>query len=459
MNKKYWYAISLVAMVLAIAVIAIGYNTRENKLDDLLERKVAFAGSNEWAIRRDYVTALRSKIKKDPTDTKSILALTTLFVQEARITGNYMYYDRAALKCVNKVLQQDSLNFEALSLKSLVYLSQHHFADGLALAEKAQKINPFNAFIYGLLIDGNVEMGHYDSAVANADRMVSVRPDIRSYSRISYLREIHGDYAGAIDAMKMAVDAGGQGDETTEWARIQLGRLYEYTGDLKNAEMHYTIALDERPGYAFAWSGLARVAVAGKRYSKAIEYYRTADSLINDYSIKEEWADAYKLAGKEESADSLTAIVVNELSKDEQNSLNNDDIGHYADRELAYAYLKLKKYDQALGHALIEYNRRPANIDVNETVAWMYYCKKQYPEALPYLKTALTTHSKNPVLLCRAGLIYASTGHRTEAKALLEQGLANDPNISGALKKESLDTLRSLQQDQATGHLHSTKII
>ena len=413
MKKNYWYAISLVAIALVIAIIAIGYYTRENKLDSLLERSAAFPQTNEWTIRRDYATTLRNKIKKDPTDTRSILALTTLFIQEARITGNYMYYDRAALKCVNRVLTLDSLNCEALTFKSLIYLSQHHFADGLALAEKAHQINPFNAFIYGLLVDGNVEMGQYDSAVANADRMVSVRPDIRSYSRVSYLREIHGDYQGAIEAMKMAVDAGGQGDETTEWSRVQLGRLYECIGDLKSAEMHYTIALDERPGYAYGLAGLARVAVANKNLSKAIDYYRKADSMINDYSIKEEWADAYALAGKKESADSLTAIVINDLSRDEQASLSKDNIGHYADRELAYAYLKVHNYDKALEHALKEYNRRPDNIDVNETVAWMYYCKKQSAEALPYLRGALKTHSKNPVLLSRAGLIYTSIGNRS----------------------------------------------
>jgi len=456
---KKMYGISLIAITLVVAIIYNSYTTRENRTDDLLERKAGQPETNEWTVRRDYAATLRNKIKKDPTDSKSILALTTLFIQEARATGNYMYYDRAALKCVNRVLTLDSSNFEALTFKSLIYLSQHHFADGLALAEKAQKINPFNAFIYGLLVDGNVEMGQYDSAVANADRMVSVRPDIRSYARISYLREIHGDYQGAIEAMKMAVDAGGQGDETTEWSRIQLGRLYEYTGDLKRAEMHYTIALDERPGYAYAWAGLARVAVAGKRYSKAIDYYRKADSMINDHSIKEEWATVCQLMGKKETADSLTEVVINELSRDEQRSLNNNDIGHYADRELAFAYLKVNNFDKALEHALLEYNRRPDNIDVNETVAWIYYCKKQYAEALPYLRVALKTHSKSPVLLCRAGLIYAGAGDRNEAKALLELALAKDPNIEAALKTASLDTLRSLQEDRATAGVHSSKTI
>jgi tetratricopeptide (TPR) repeat protein len=442
MKKRYGYGLLLVAFAAIAIFILMGYQARENKIDNLLERNASSATTNEWVLMRDYAASLKNKIEKNPEDIKSILSLTTLFIQEARITGNYVYYDKAALKCVNRVLKTDSLNFEALTFKSLIYLSQHHFADGLALAEKAQKLNPFNAFIYGLLVDGNVEMGHYDSAVANVDKMESVRPDIRSYARISYLREIHGDYPGAIEAMHMAVNAGGQADETTEWTRVQLGRLYENTGELKNAKMHYTIALTERPDYPFA---LARIAIAEKDYPAAIGLYRKADSMINDFSIREEWADLYALAGNKKSADSLMDIVIAKLNEDEQSGQKDENIGHYADRELAYAYLKVNKYDQALEHALLEYNRRPDNIDVNETVAWVYYCKKQYAEALPYLRTALRTHNENPVLLYRAGLIYAKTGKLNEAKTMLKKAMSSDSNIAMLLKKEGFETWQSLQ--------------
>src|SRR5436190_1168308 len=98
--------------------------------------------------------------------------------------------------------------------------------------------------------------------------------------------------------------------------------------------------------------------------------------------------------------------------------MDNENIGHYADRELAYAYLKVNENDKALEHALLEYNRRPDNIDVNETVAWVYYRKGEYDKALPYIKTALKTNSKNPVLLSRAALIYFKTGDKTMAKSL-----------------------------------------
>src|SRR6188472_2834262 len=171
------------------------------------------------------------------------------------------------------MLDNEPGNFEALTLKSLLYMSQHHFAEGLHIAEKAQKINPYNALIYGMLVDGNVELGNYPAAVENSDKMDSIRPDLRSYSRVSYLREIYGDYPGAIEAMKMAVEAGPPGDEATEWTRTQLGKLFEMTNDLKSAEMHYRIALRYRPGYAYALAGLGRIALASKEYEKATSFY------------------------------------------------------------------------------------------------------------------------------------------------------------------------------------------
>jgi tetratricopeptide (TPR) repeat protein len=418
MKKKYTYAILLVFVSFCLCAIFWKYKNSESTSYYLLDRKGAVGDSREWQLTRNYAASLLQSLKKNSSDVKSSLALVAIFVQEARVTGNYVYYDKAAMKYVNSVLRTDPTNFDALTFKALIYLSQHHFADGLAIAEKAKEINPYNAFIYGMLVDGNVEMGNYDSAVANSDKMVSIRPDLRSYSRISYLREIYGDYPGAIEAMKMALAAGAPGDEGTEWTRIQLGRLYENTGDLITARMHYTIALDERPGYAYALAGLARIALASKEYATAISYYEKANSAVTDYSIKEELVEAYKLSGQTEKADALSKVVIETMSKDAQSGKNDENIGHYADRELAYAYLKVNDFDKALEHALLEYNRRPENIDVNETVAWVYYCKGEYTKALPYLKVALKTNSKNPMLLSHAAMIYGKTKHADHGKDL-----------------------------------------
>ena len=446
--KKNIYVGLLMVFILAAGFIILKSLTDRTKKRTttytLLERKGPLAQSNDWSNTKKVAEKLLNSIKNDPGDTKAMIALANLFLLEARVTANYPYYDMAALKYVNDVLAKDRNNFEALSLKSMVYLSQHHFAEGLTMAKTASAINPYNAFIYGVLVDGYVEMGYYDSAVMAAEKMMSIRPDLRSYARAAYLREIHGDYPGAIEAMKLAIDAGMPGDESTEWSRVQLGHLYENTGDLKDAEFQFAVSLGERPGYVHALAGMARMALAAKNYDKAISYYQQADSLVNDFSFKEEMIDVYQLAGQEEKAAAIAKIVIADMNKNALAAATDESIGHYADMELAYAYIKMKDFDKALEHALAEYNRRPGNIDVNETLAWVYYQKGDYPKALPFIKTALKTNSKKPLLLSRAGLIFEKAGDRVKAIQYLQEAIKSNANIPGYLKENCVNALKAL---------------
>lgn len=447
MKKKYTYAALLIVFISAVSLIILNYSgsvKTEPKIYTLLPRTGAAANTKEWTMVKEQALKLQKEITANPADAKPLTQLATIYIQEARTTGNYAYYDKASMKLVNDALKIDSTNLEALVLKSLLYLSQHHFAEGLEMAQHAKNINPYNAFVYGICADGNVEMGHYDSAVVNADEMLSIRPDIRSYSRASYLREIYGDYKGAIEAMQMAVSAGAPGAEPTEWSRVQLGHLYENTGELKYAEMHYSIALQERPGYAYALAGLARIATANKEFTKALAYYQQADSCVNDFGIKEAIADVYRTMGEQQKADALQKNIILAMTKEAASGSNDASVGHYVDKELAYAYLMINDKDNALKHAMLEYDRRPDNIDVNECLAWVYYNRGEYDKALTYIKTALKTNSKNPALLCRAGLIFAKSGDRAVAKTTLKNALESNPNIPAELKTESLGALQTL---------------
>ncbi|MBC7650813.1 MAG: tetratricopeptide repeat protein, partial [Deinococcales bacterium] len=291
MEKKQIYILAIVVFFVAVVAIVYNYNRKEkekeNTVYELLDRKGAAAKSKEFLDVKKKANDLIAALKVNPNDTKSSLKLAALFIQEARETGNYVYYDMAAMHQLNGVLKVEPDNFNALIFKAVIQMSQHHFADGLVTAQKARVINPYNGYVYGLLVDGNVEMGSYDTAVVYADKMVSVRPDLTSYSRVSYLREILGDYPGAIKAMKMAVETGGAGDEHTEWTRVQLASLYEKIGDFKHADTLYQYSLVLRPSYPYAIAGLARVALANNDYKKAIAYYQQADSLINDNAMKE----------------------------------------------------------------------------------------------------------------------------------------------------------------------------
>ena len=413
----------------------VGYVVFFHKTDPipkLQPRRSDLSLGGEWTNTQKAVDGLLSQLRANPDDTKARLQLAEAYIQEGRVTGNHAYYDKASLDLLAEVLRREPENFEALCCQATVLLSQHHFTEGLVVAEKAQRLNPHNSYIYGLLTDAQVELGNYPKAVAMADKMVSVRPDLRSYARVSYLREIHGDVPGAIDAMKMAVTAGYPGLEQTAWTQTQLGRLYETSGDLPNAQAIYQRALDERPHYPFALAGLGRIATAQKKYPEAIKYLTAARHAQPDFTFAEDLSDAYRLAGQADDAKRCAEEVVESLAgkTGDESEANH---GHYADRELAYAYLKVGKPAKALEHALIEYERRPENIDVQEVTAWAYARNGQAKKAQTIIKGALRTNSQSPTLRARAGIIAIQAGDVNGGRALLRQALERNPYLEEEL--------------------------
>ena len=448
MKKQYIYLLVLLVFIATAGFVVLKYQhqrSAEKKAAYVLLPRIGTTANNaEWIAAKKNTDNLIAKLRKNPADNKSAIALANAYIIESRISGNISYYDKAAMKIVEGVLENDPENIEGLMLKSLLQLSEHHFSDGLATAQQAVSINPNNSFVYGLLVDANVEMGYYDSAVAAADKMITARPDLRSYSRIAYLREINGDYTGASEAMQRAVNSGTPSQEATEWCRVQLGKLYESMGEKDKATYQYQLSLAARPDYANALAGLGRIAADDNKSDSAIYFFEKAAALSGDLGIKGSLATAYYAAGKKDKAKSLNESVINEMNKNATASAADPTIGHYSDKELAYAYLQANDNDKALEHALAEYNRRPKNIDVNETMAWVYYKRKEFDKAVPYMNAAMVTKNRSPLFLCTGGLIYAKTGDKQKAKAMLSAALKHKPVLPEDVRTESEQALNEM---------------
>lgn len=434
--RKNLYIILVAATGILLGAIFLFAKEPEAKIPSFKNRSGTIALSGEWLNSKKAMEGLLAAIEQNPKDYKSMLALSQAYIQEGRETGDHGYYDKAALDLLDKILKAEPQNFDALCCKATVLLSQHHFTEGLEVATTALPLNPNSAFIYGILCDANLELGNYDNAVTMADKMISLRPDIRSYSRVSYLREIYGDIPGSIAVMKMAVASGYPGLEQTEWTRCVLAHLYESKGNLDSAQMQYEIALAERPDYAFAVAGLGRIAKAKGNYKEAIASYEKAKGSIVEYSFSDELTDLYRLNNENAKADKNAKEVITMLGPD-ANVEGESGHGHYADKELAYAYLKTGETDKALEHAKTEYDRRPQNIDVAETLAWVNYKKGNFAEANKLIDVALKTKSKNPVLLCRAGLIKIKAGEADKGKVFIKTALETNPFLEVELKKEA----------------------
>jgi tetratricopeptide (TPR) repeat protein len=445
MIRKNLYTLLVITTGLLLASIFI-FAKQGKKTLPFRERKGAIALSAEWLDTKKAIKGLVAAVEADPSDMRSRLSLAQAYIQESRVTGEHGYYDNAALQILDEVLAGEPQNFDALCCKATVLLSQHHFAEGFETAEKALPLNPSSAFIYGLMCDAQLELGNYKEAVKMADKMVSIRPDMRSYARVSYLREIYGDLPGAISAAKLAVAAGYPGLEQTEWARMILAHLYEETGALDSMEFQCRVALRERPGYAFAIAGLGRVEKHKGNYAEAISLYKKAKSLITEYSFSDELTDLYRLCGESEKADRSAREVIAMLGPGTNADENVFGHGHYADKELAYACLKLNDTESALKHAMLEFGRRPSNIEACEAMAWVEYKMGDYRNADNYIAVALRTNCKNPSLLCHAGLIRLKCGKQNEGRALIAEAFRLSPFIADAeLKKEDASYIHPLE--------------
>jgi tetratricopeptide (TPR) repeat protein len=368
---------------------ALGQQPLTTSQPDLFERTGELAKATEWAHVKAKVNELKSRINNTPTDLKARLRLATIYLSEARITGEHPYYYPAILKILDGVLALEPSNFEATAYKASVLMSQHQFAQARKLAEKARLLNPANAYVYGVLIDANVELGDYEQAVTFSDKMQQLKPSLESYARVSYLREIYGSYAGAISAMKLAVEAGVPGSEPYCWTKNVLGQLYETTGNLAEAERHYAGITYTRPSYAPALAGQARVLAAKKQYPQALALLEKAAAIMPEFSFHEEMGKIYAAQGNRQKAAAKYAEVAKMLDEDAQS-------GHTVDLELCKLYTLSGQYDMAMTYGQKEYAKRPKNIDVNHALAEVYAARNDWPNAQRHLKAALRTGNKNP---------------------------------------------------------------
>ena len=391
----------------------------------LMKRKGSLADSTEWPRTQNKDHELRLRLQRNPDDLKARLQLISIFIAEARITGEHPYYYPATLKMLDSVLVRDPNNFEATVYKASVKMSQHQFREGRELALKARDLNPANAYSYGMLVDANVELGDYKEAVRMSDSMQKLKPSLESYSRASYLREIYGDYPGAIQGMQMAANAGLPGSEPECWSRTTLGYLYEKTGKLDEAEGEYNTILKVRPSYAFALRGMARVQAARGDTAMALKTLDQAAGIMPEFSFYEEKADLLAAAGKQADAQKVYKEVSGMLDEDAAS-------GHTVNLEKARLFVRMGQLDSAQFYGAKEYAVRPENIDVNAALAWIAYKKGDYPKAAEYMKVALRTGIKDPEVLYRASAIAQAAGNASQSAQYLAEAKKVNPAFNAA---------------------------
>jgi tetratricopeptide (TPR) repeat protein len=389
------------------------------------------------------IERLQDHLRIASDDVNAYALLANAYLQRARETGDPSYYGRAAA-VLKGALNRDPRNVEALIAQGSLALARHDFHAALALGEQARALSPTVPRIYGVIADAQVELSMYAEAVATVQRMVDLRPDLSSYSRVSYLRELHGDLPGAIKAMEAAVAAGGPSAENTQWVRVQLGNLHFARGELERAEQYYRSTLAVLPDYVPALAAQARIESARGRQREAIALYRQAvDRMpLPEYVIA--LGDVYARLGDREEAQRQYDLVRVIDSLQSSNGVNTDlELAlFFADHDL--------ELPASLAKARAAYAARPS-IHAADVLAWTLYKLGRYDEAGRYSAEALRLGTEDSLKLFHAGMIAHARGRNDDTRHLLRRALDLQPHFSTLYACEARTTLRQLDSGATKG--------
>jgi tetratricopeptide (TPR) repeat protein len=288
-----------VIIVAAVAAMVVTANLREGRRSrrpvtplTALGAPGAPVSSREGLEQR--IADIDARLAERPDDVGAAVLLADALMRQSRVTGNGGLTLRAE-RALRQALKEDPGNYDVRRMQASLYLSQHRFAEALAVAESLAEDRPEDTVNFGIIGDARLEIGDYEQAFDAFDRMMQLRPGAAAYARVAYARELQGNLTGALESMRLAAGASEGGDrEAIAWYRAQVGELYLRLDRPSEAMQSFASASQAFPGHPFAVAG----------YAKAIERLGRLDearALLEDLVRKSPTPDLRALLGNFEA--------------------------------------------------------------------------------------------------------------------------------------------------------------
>jgi tetratricopeptide (TPR) repeat protein len=436
-------SIKVAAMLAAFALVALALRA--------IDRGDS-SGISTGAAREELATALGSGLPPGATTDQRIEALQAqaqsaptpdgladlglAYLQKVRETGDPTYYTKAD-GVLRQALRLDPNDFTATSGLGSLALSRHEFRAGLRLGERARRLDPQVARNYGVIADAQIELGRYAVAARTLQRWVDMRPELSSYARVSYFRELHGDLRGALAAMRLAISAGGESPENVAYVQGLAGQLQLDGGHYAAAARAYEMALAADPQYPAALAGLARVEAGRGHYEAATHAYRRVVQRIPlpEYVIG--LGETQQAAGAAAAARASYALVGAEVRLLRANGVNTD-----VDLALFEANHGSAARAVALGRRAWQ---EAPSVRSADAYSWALSRGGRDAAALRYSHQAMKLGSRDPSFLYHAGIVAKRAGRLEVARRYLSQLVAQSPRFNPLYGPRAIRVLEALR--------------
>ncbi|BCU76415.1 hypothetical protein llg_11300 [Luteolibacter sp. LG18] len=366
------------------------------------------------------LAAALEKARKKPGTAAMWVNLGDTLAQKLRDTADQSFYDLAEIT-YQHALGIDPKSVDAMTGMAWVTGGRHTFDQSIEWANKALAVDPNGIAAHGIIGDAALELGNYDQAYQEYQKMMDLRPDLSSWSRGSYLLWICGDRTKAVALMETAIRSGAPFAENTAWCRAKLAMMYFNDGALGAAAqtLEPAIKTDSRNAHVLLAAG--KIAAAQHDYPAAIKFYNTLLEAGPNQEALAAIGDLHAIQGEKEEAEKCYTQV-------ESIHANHVATGVHDHTQMAKFFADHDRNPvEAL--RLAEQHKLTTNVLEADVLAWVYFKSGDLPYAIETMKRALARHTPSPEMHYHAGMIAAAAGDRSSARKHLELALSLNPQF------------------------------
>ena len=369
----------------------------------------------------DSIARAQNRLRTLPNDWQTWAGLASAYVEEARVTANPMYYQKAQGAAERSLSLHPNANVDAHVALGALANARHDFAAAREQARAALAIDGYSADAYGVLADAQTQLGDRTAATDAVQHMLDLRPGLAAYARASYDLELHGRNEDAAALMQRALDAATD-PHGIAFCRNQLGDLAWQAGDLAGARAQYTAGLAVDPNAVVLRRGLAQVDAAEGHLAAALDGYADVTRRAPTPGYLIEYADLLHAAGRTADATAQHSLADAAV----QLFTANGGVDGLATASLDLAE---GRPADAVTAARAEYARR-RHVDVADTLAWALHAAGRDAEALGYARQVAATGARNASYAYHLGATEAALGQRDAARVDLTRALHTNPHFS-----------------------------